>query len=78
MSTLLFTDISRTLQGSLAKAAPRPTMFMAFFGNKERQDNEIVELDKKFSGIRVAQFVNPDAVADGSEKLSFDNCIYIR
>lgn len=73
MSTLLFTDLSRTMSGSLMKAAPRPTMFMQFFQNVETQDNEIVELDKKFSGVRVAQFVNPDAVADGSEKLSFDN-----
>jgi len=73
MSTILFTDISRTMQGSLAKAAPKPKMFMQFFASKERQDTEIVELDKKFKGVRVAEFVNPDAVADGSEKLSFDN-----
>lgn len=73
MSTLLFTDLSRTMSMSLAKAAPRPKLFMQFFGNVENQDNEIVELDKRFSGIRVAAFVNPDAVADGSEKLSFDN-----
>jgi len=73
MSTILYTDISRTMSGSLAKAAPRPQMFMQFFGNKEREDTEIVELDKKFKGVRVAQFVNPDAVADGSEKLAFDN-----
>lgn len=73
MSTLLFTDLSRTMSASLAKAAPRPQMFMQFFGNTETQDNEVVELDKRFSGVRVAQFVNPDAVADGSEKLSFDN-----
>lgn len=73
MSTILYTDISRTMAGSLAKAAPRPQLFLQFFGNKERQDTEIVELDKKFKGVRVAQFVNPDAVADGSEKLAFDN-----
>lgn len=72
MGTILFTDITRTMSGSLAKAAPRPKMFMQFFGRQERQDTEIVELDKKFSGVRVAQFVNPDAVADGSEKLSFE------
>ena len=73
MSTILYTDISRTMTGSLAKAAPRPQLFLQFFGNKEREDTEIVELDKKFKGVRVAQFVNPDAVADGSEKLAFDN-----
>jgi len=67
-----FTDLTRTLGKSLVKTAPKPKMFMQFFGTSETQDNEIVEIDKQFRGIRVAQFVNPDAVADGTEKLSFD------
>ena len=33
---------------------------------------EIIEIDKQFKGIRIAAFFNPDAVADGTEKLSFD------
>ncbi len=76
MGTILYTDISRTMSGSLAKAAPKPKMFMQFFAKKERQDTEVVELDKKFKGVRVAEFVSPDAVADGREKLSFDNHVF--
>lgn len=67
-----FTDLTRTIGKSLVKTAPKPRMFMQFFGTSVTQDNEIVEIDKQFRGIRVAQFVNPDAVADGTEKLSFD------
>ncbi len=67
-----FTDLTRTLGKSLVKTAPKPRMFMQFFGTSATQDTEIVEIDKQFRGIRVAQFVNPDAVADGTEKLSFD------
>lgn len=71
-----FLDLTRTMGKSLAKAQPKPKMFMQFFANKERQDTEIVELDKKFNGAKVAEFVNPDAVADGREKLSFDNYVF--
>lgn len=73
---MTFTDLTRRMSRSLVKAAPRPRMFMQFFANAETQDSEIVELDKQFSGVRVAEFVNPDAVADGREKLSFDNLIF--
>jgi len=71
-----FSDLTRTMSRSLVKAAPRPRLFMQFFANVETQDTEIVELDKQFSGVRVAEFVNPDAVADGREKLSFDGYVF--
>jgi len=67
-----FADLTRTLSKSLVKTAPKPRLFMQFFGTSATQDTEIVEIDKQFRGIRVAQFVNPDAVADGTEKLNFD------
>ena len=76
MSTLTFTDLTRTMGKSFDKVAPRPKLLMPFFANIETQDNEIVELDKQLSGVRVAEFVNPDAVADGREKLSFDNYVF--
>lgn len=71
-----FVDLTRTMSKSLEKAQPKPKMFLQFFGNKERQETEIVELDKKFKGAKVAEFVSPDAVADGREKLSFDNYVF--
>jgi hypothetical protein len=67
-----FIDLTRRMGKSLVKTAPKPRLFMQFFGTTETQDTEIIEIDKQFKGIRVAQFVNPDAVADGTEKLSFD------
>ena len=67
-----FLDLTRRMGKSLVKTAPKPTMFMQFFGSTETQDTEIIEIDKQFKGIRIAAFVNPDAVADGTEKLSFD------
>ncbi len=71
-----FIDLTRAMSKSLEKAQPKPKMFMQFFANKERYDTEIIELDKQFKGARVAEFVNPDAVADGREKLSFDNYVF--
>lgn len=71
--TIEFGDLTRVMGKSLEKSAPKPTLMMSFFANKETYDTEIVELDKRFKGARVAKFVNPDAVADGTEKLSFDN-----
>ena len=73
---LTFEDLSRNVSKSLVKTAPMPKMFMQFYANAETQDTEIVELDKQFKGIRVAEYVNPDAVADGREKLTFDNYIF--
>lgn len=73
---ITFTDLTRAVMKSLSKAAPMPKLFMNFFGNLETKDTEVVELDKQFKGIRVAMFVNPDAVADGREKLSFDNYVF--
>jgi len=67
-----FQDLTRRMGTSLVKTAPKPRLLMSFFGTTETQDTEIVEIDKQFKGIRVAQFVNPDAVADGTEKLNFD------
>lgn len=67
-----FLDLTRRMGASFVKTAPKPKMFMLFFGNSETQDTEIIEIDKQFKGIRIASFVNPDAVADGTEKLSFD------
>ncbi len=67
-----FNDLTRSTLKSLNKSAPKPKMFMSFFGNVENKNTTLIELDKKFKGIRVANFVNPDAVADGTEKLSFD------
>jgi len=71
-----FQDLTRVMATSLVKAQPKPKMFMQFFKNKDRFDTEIIELDKKFKGAKVAEFVNPDAVADGREKLSFDNYVF--
>ncbi len=67
-----FLDLTRRMGASFLKTAPKPKMFMQFFGATETQDSEIVEIDKQFKGVRIASFVNPDAVADGTEKLSFD------
>ena len=67
-----FLDLTRRQGQSFVKTAPKPRMFLQFFGNMETQDTEIIEIDKQFKGIRIAGFVNPDAVADGTEKLSFD------
>ena len=67
-----FLDLTRRMGQSFVKTAPKPRMFMQFFANVETQDTEIIEIDKQFKGIRIAAFVNPDAVADGTEKLSFD------
>lgn len=67
-----FLDLTRSQGASFVKTAPKPRMFMQFFGSSETQDSEIIEIDKQFKGIRIASFVNPDAVADGTEKLSFD------
>ncbi|MHA1348031.1 MAG: major capsid protein [Candidatus Heimdallarchaeaceae archaeon] len=67
-----FLDLTRRMGQSFVKTAPKPRMFLQFFGNSETQDTEIIEIDKQFKGIRIAGFVNPDAVADGTEKLSFD------
>lgn len=71
-----FQDLTRSLSASLAKAQPKPKFFMQFFANRERHETEVIELDKKFKGARVAEFVNPDAVADGREKLNFDNFVF--
>lgn len=67
-----FLDLTRRMGQSFVKTAPKPRLFMQFFGSTETQDTEIIEIDKQFKGIRIAAFVNPDAVADGTEKLSFD------
>jgi len=66
-----FTDLTRSQGAAFIKTAPKPRLFMSFFGNAETQNSEIIEVDKQFKGIRVAAFVNPNAVADGTEKLSF-------
>ncbi|MDA0778535.1 MAG: major capsid protein, partial [Bacteroidetes bacterium] len=71
-----FPDLTRAMSKSLEKAQPKPKMILQFFPNKERYETEVIELDKKFKGARVAKFVNPDAVADGREKLSFDNYVF--
>ncbi len=73
---LTYEDLSRNISKSLVKTAPKPKMFMQFFANVETQDTAIVELDKQFKGVRVAEYVSPEAVADGREKLSFDNYIF--
>lgn len=67
-----FLDLTRRMGQSFVKTAPKPRLLMQFFGNVETQDTEIIEIDKQFKGIRIAGFVNPDAIADGTEKLSFD------
>ena len=73
---ITFKDLTRAAMKALSKAGPKPKFFMNFFGNLETKDTEVVELDKQFKGIKVAMFVNPDAVADGREKLSFDNYVF--
>jgi hypothetical protein len=67
-----FLDLTRRMGQSFVKTAPKPKMLMQFFSTQENQDTEIIEIDKQFKGIRIAAFVSPDAVADGTEKLSFD------
>jgi len=67
-----FLDLTRSQGAAFGKTAPKPRMFLQFFGSSETQDTEIIEIDKQFKGIRIASFVNPDAVADGTEKLTFD------
>jgi len=44
----------------------------ALFPNVNVKNTQYIELDKRYNRARVATFVNPSAVADGTEKLGFE------
>lgn len=70
-------DVKNALVAVVTNTAPRPQFMLSFFGAQVLQDTKYVELQGMFSKARVAQFVNPDAVADGTESLSFSRTPFV-
>ncbi len=64
-------NIKTFMQRTIDTKQPSPKFFGNFFGKKETIPTRILEIDSRFRGVRVANFVNPNAVADGTEKLTF-------
>jgi len=70
-------NVTNALVAVVENQAPNPQFMLGFFAQEVVQDTKYVELQGKFAKARVAQFVNPDAVADGSESLSFTRTPFV-
>ncbi len=68
-------NIRRAFIGASEVALAQPRLMSTFFGGTpnvmQSVDTEYIESDLFKTKVRVAQFVNPDAVAKGTEKLIF-------
>lgn len=68
-------NIRRSFEGGYDVALARPRLMSTFFGSTpsviDGVETEYIESDLFKSKVRIAQFVNPDAVAKGTEKLTF-------
>lgn len=68
-------NIRKSFQGGYEVALARPRLMLSFFGNTpsviDAVDTEYIESDLFKTKVRIANFVNPDAVAKGTEKLTF-------
>lgn len=64
-------NVTNALVAAVSKAQPKPRFLSRFFAGNIIKDTRYVELQGKLKKARVASFVNPTAVADGTEKLSF-------
>ena len=71
MATLLETVTTAVVSVS-EQFQPKPTYLSMFFTPMPAQGTRYIEMDKMYSKARVASFINPEAVADGTEKLSFE------
>ena len=68
---VLLTTVHEAIAAAVEQTAPKPMGLLAFFAIQPALGTRYINLDKKFSRARAALFVNPTAVADGTEKLSF-------
>ena len=67
-----FNDIVyKALVTAVENTQPTPTFMNRFFPTIRVRNTQFVEFDSRLGRARVAQFISPSAVADGSEKLSF-------
>ncbi len=64
-------NVTKALVAVVKNSAPITSFLTGFFGRTVVQDTQYVEMQDMFSKAIVASFVNPDAVADGTESLSF-------
>lgn len=64
-------NVTKALVAVVSNSAPTTSFLSGFFGRTVVQDTQYVEMQDMFAKARVASFVNPDAVADGSESLDF-------
>lgn len=64
-------NVTKALVAVVKNTAPTTGFLTGFFGREVRQDTQYVEMQDMFSKARVASFVNPDAVANGTESLDF-------
>jgi len=69
-------NVSRALVAAVTNTQTVPNFAGTFFGNVNVRSTRYVDLQKQFSKARVAKFVNPSAVADGTEKLSFEQSLF--
>jgi len=70
MATLLET-VHEGIASAVEQTAPNPLGLTSFFARQPATGTRYINMDKGFSRARTASFVNPKAVADGTEKLSF-------
>ncbi len=70
MGTILAT-VHQGIAAAVSQTAPKPMGLVPFFAQAPASGTRYINLDKQFSRARAAGFVNPVAVADGTEKLSF-------
>jgi len=70
MGTILAT-VHQGIAAAVEQTAPKPMGLVPFFALAPASGTRYINLDKRFSKARSAGFVNPTAVADGTEKLAF-------
>ncbi len=63
--------VRTALTAAVENTQPSLGGLVSLFPVKDTVNSELVELDYKFSKARVAQFVNPEAEPDGTEKVGF-------
>lgn len=64
-------EVKTALTAAVENTQPSIVGLSALFPNEVVINSEMVELDGRYNKARVAEFVNPEATPDGTEKLSF-------
>ena len=65
-------NVTRALVAAVSKSQAVPNFMLGFFGTVVLKNTRFVDIQTFLRKARVATFTNPIAVADGTEKLSFN------